>query len=129
MYFGSIFGVKRVIAENKITDNAKLSNFIAGTISGVLGTFFNIPWDVVKTRIQKTDLAPVGSSAPLGGSSASSAAGQNSVRIVPVLTSIVKEEGVKALWKGFVPKVARLGPGGGLMLVVYEWVADFLRGS
>ena len=31
---------------------------------------------------------------------------------------VAKEEGFEALYKGFVPKVLRLGPGGGILLVV-----------
>ena len=33
----------------------------------------------------------------------------------------------RALYKGFVPKVLRLGPGGGILLVVYTGVMDFFR--
>lgn len=47
---------------------------------------------------------------------------------------IAKEEGFKALYKGFVPKVLRLGPGisnliqgGGILLVVYDFVSGYLR--
>jgi len=32
-----------------------------------------------------------------------------------------------ALYKGFVPKVVRLGPGGGILLVVFEFVSKLLR--
>ena len=32
-----------------------------------------------------------------------------------------------ALWKGYVPKVVRLGPGGGILLVVYDWVSEWMR--
>lgn len=33
--------------------------------------------------------------------------------------TVAKEEGFAALYKGFLPKVLRLGPGGGILLVVY----------
>ena len=36
----------------------------------------------------------------------------------PSIALVAKEEGVGALYKGFVPKVLRLGPGGGILLVV-----------
>ena len=39
----------------------------------------------------------------------------------------MKEEGFSALYKGFLPKVLRLGPGGGILLVVYTGVMDFFR--
>ena len=33
---------------------------------------------------------------------------------------------LKALYKGFVPKVLRLGPGGGIMMIVFENVNSYL---
>lgn len=36
--------------------------------------------------------------------------------------TVAKEEGFAALYKGFLPKVLRLGPGGGILLVVYTGV-------
>jgi solute carrier family 25 2-oxodicarboxylate transporter 21 len=38
-----------------------------------------------------------------------------------------REEGFAALYKGFMPKVLRLGPGGGILLVVYTAVIDAFR--
>jgi hypothetical protein len=38
-----------------------------------------------------------------------------------------QQEGFLALYRGLLPKVMRLGPGGGIMLIVYESVYDFLR--
>lgn len=32
-----------------------------------------------------------------------------------------------ALYKGLLPKVLRLGPGGAIMLVVYEYAYNFLE--
>ena len=40
---------------------------------------------------------------------------------------IMREEGFSALYKGFVPKLLRLGPGGGILLVVFTGVTDFFR--
>lgn len=34
-----------------------------------------------------------------------------------------------ALYKGFTPKVLRLGPGGGILLVVFEVVTNFMRAN
>lgn len=44
-----------------------------------------------------------------------------------VISSIVKNEGFAGLYKGFVPKILRLGPGGGLMIVVFEFVASLIK--
>lgn len=32
-----------------------------------------------------------------------------------------------ALYKGFVPKVLRLGPGGGILLIVFEFITNKMR--
>jgi solute carrier family 25 (mitochondrial 2-oxodicarboxylate transporter), member 21 len=42
---------------------------------------------------------------------------------------VAREEGWRALYKGIVPKVMRLGPGGAIMLVVYDYVFEFLKES
>ncbi|RCN46014.1 hypothetical protein ANCCAN_07961 [Ancylostoma caninum] len=40
---------------------------------------------------------------------------------------IYKEEGFGALYKGLLPKVMRLGPGGAIMLLVYDYVYEWLK--
>ena len=45
----------------------------------------------------------------------------------PAVGTVAREEGFAALYKGFLPKVLRLGPGGGILLVVYTGVCDFFR--
>jgi solute carrier family 25 2-oxodicarboxylate transporter 21 len=43
-----------------------------------------------------------------------------------MLMHIYRTEGLRALYRGLVPKLLRLGPGGGLLLVVYEYVNRLL---
>jgi solute carrier family 25 2-oxodicarboxylate transporter 21 len=56
VYFGSIGWIKEspLMAMMKGADgkNEVTANFIAGVIGGTLGTLFNTPFDVVKTRVQ-----------------------------------------------------------------------------
>lgn len=40
---------------------------------------------------------------------------------------IMREEGPAALYKGFVPKVLRLAPGGGVLLLVVEFTLTAFR--
>ena len=40
---------------------------------------------------------------------------------------ILREEGPAALYKGFVPKVLRLAPGGGVLLLVVEFTLNVFR--
>jgi hypothetical protein len=43
------------------------------------------------------------------------------------LVTIFREEGAVALYKGFIPKVLRLAPGGGVLLLVVEATLDVFR--
>ncbi|KAG4305750.1 hypothetical protein PORY_000660 [Pneumocystis oryctolagi] len=105
-YFGVIFSVQDTIKKLDWKTNEKFNNFIAGTLGGITGTLLNTPFDVAKSRIQNTPKIP------------------NQIPkynwAIPSLWTIFKEEGFFALYKGFLPKVIRLGPGGGILLVVFD---------
>jgi solute carrier family 25 2-oxodicarboxylate transporter 21 len=103
-YFGSINYIKSILKGS--VDNQTSLSFISGVIGGTFGTLLNTPFDVVKTRVQNN----IYRGNTLGG-----------------LVFIAKREGARALWKGFVPKVLRLGPGGGIMLVMFDAVSDWIR--
>lgn len=54
---------------------------------------------------------------------------QSTTGPTPALVTIAREEGARALWKGFVPKVLRLAPGGGVLLLVVEFTLGTFRKS
>lgn len=114
-YFGCIFQVKALMPKpapgNK--SQAMFTDFTSGAIGGTVGTILNTPMDVVKSRIQN--------SPKLAGSV------PKYNWAWPGLATIMKEEGFAALYKGFLPKVLRLGPGGGVLLVVYTNVIEQFR--
>ncbi|KAH3682810.1 hypothetical protein WICPIJ_006216 [Wickerhamomyces pijperi] len=113
-YFGSIFQIRTLLPKPETNTQKTVNDLIAGAIGGTFGTILNTPFDVVKSRIQNTVLKP------------------GEVRkynwTLPSLALIYKEEGFAALYKGFLPKVLRLGPGGGILLVVFTTTMDFFRG-
>ncbi|KAI9296830.1 mitochondrial carrier [Neoconidiobolus thromboides FSU 785] len=109
-YFGVIHGVRAALPEAETKQGELARNFVAGAIGGTFGTAINTPFDVVKTRIQN-DTAVV----------------RKYNWAFPALGTVIKEEGFTALYKGFVPKVLRLGPGGGILLVVFDTVSNYLR--
>lgn len=112
-YFGCIFQVKSLMPPAE-TKSSKITNdIISGTIGGTVGTIINTPFDVAKSRIQN-------SSHVAGGVRKYNWAW-------PALSTIAKEEGFGALYKGFLPKVLRLGPGGGILLVVFTGMMDWFR--
>ncbi|KAH7068455.1 mitochondrial 2-oxodicarboxylate carrier protein-like protein [Paraphoma chrysanthemicola] len=115
-YFGCIFQVRARMPDPAASPNPgwqkTMNDLTAGFVGGVVGTTFNTPLDVVKSRIQ-------------------SVAKEAGVRqkyewAWPALAVIAKEEGLSALYKGYVAKILRFGPGGGVLLMVYSAVLDVL---
>ncbi|KAI9825480.1 MAG: hypothetical protein M1826_006976 [Phylliscum demangeonii] len=112
-YFGCIFQVRGLMGTADSKRQQIFNNLLSGAVGGTVGTILNTPMDVVKSRIQ------------------------NSPRIAgqrpkynwawPAVGTVMREEGFAALYKGFLPKVLRLGPGGGILLVVFTSVMEFFR--
>ncbi|KIL64347.1 hypothetical protein M378DRAFT_198456 [Amanita muscaria Koide BX008] len=112
-YFGSIFQVRTMLPKADTQQGQLLNNFISGSIGGFTGTLLNTPFDVVKSRIQGATKVP-GVKPKYSWS-------------YPALVIIAREEGFAALYKGFVPKVLRLAPGGGVLLLVVEFTLGIFR--
>uniref|UniRef100_A0A6M2DU45 Mitochondrial 2-oxoglutarate/malate carrier protein n=1 Tax=Xenopsylla cheopis TaxID=163159 RepID=A0A6M2DU45_XENCH len=70
-------------------------HFSASMISGLVTTAASMPVDIVKTRIQ--NMKTIDGKPEYNGG-------------LDVLNKVVKKEGFFALWKGFLPYYARLGP-------------------
>ncbi|XP_064920109.1 mitochondrial 2-oxodicarboxylate carrier isoform X3 [Columba livia] len=89
-----------------------LRKFGIGLVSGTIASIINIPFDVAKSRIQGPQPVP----------------GEIKYRTCfKTMATVYKEEGFLALYKGLVPKIMRLGPGGAVMLLVYEYVYAWLQ--
>jgi solute carrier family 25 (mitochondrial 2-oxodicarboxylate transporter), member 21 len=112
-YFGCIFQVRELIPKADTKRGQVINDLISGSIGGTVGTIINTPMDVVKSRIQNSPKV----------------AGQTLKYnwAWPAVATVAREEGFGALYKGFLPKVLRLGPGGGILLVVFTGVMDFFR--
>lgn len=107
-YFGSIFQIRSLLPKAESKSGELFNNFVSGSIGGAIGTALNTPFDVVKTRIQ------------LHGTGEWT---------FPALARVFRDEGVGALYKGFAPKVLRLAPGGGVLLLVVEALSSVFRKS
>lgn len=112
-YFGIIFQIRSLLPKAENKSQKTRNDLIAGTLGGTFGSLCSTPFDVIKSRIQNTAVVP----------------GQ--LRKYnwtwPSVFTVYTEEGFMALYKGFLPKVLRLGPGGGILLVVFTEVSDLLR--
>jgi len=115
MYFGTIWYMKKgplKIENEAFADRSKIimRNFACGFVGGILGTIVNNPFDVVVSRMRNVLPGEV-----------------SSYRwSIQSLGLIAKEEGVGALYKGFAPKVLRLGPGGGIMIMAFDIVKEIM---
>ncbi|KAF9455905.1 mitochondrial carrier domain-containing protein [Collybia nuda] len=112
-YFGCIFQVRTLLPKAETQQAQLMNNFISGAIGGFAGTLLNTPFDVVKSRIQGTTRVP--------------GVVPKYNWTYPALVTIFREEGPAALYKGFVPKVLRLAPGGGVLLLVVEFTLGVFR--
>lgn len=72
-------------------------HFCASMLSGFVTTVVSMPVDIAKTRIQNMKPDPVSGVRPYSGS-------------IDVLVKVSRQDGVLALWKGFMPYFFRLGP-------------------
>ncbi|KAB0799192.1 hypothetical protein PPYR_07072 [Photinus pyralis] len=110
-YFGIYNNLKAVLPPAKDPTGEFLKTVGCGFISGVIGSIANIPFDVAKSRIQGPQPVP----------------GQVKYKsLFGTLAIVYKEEGFGALYKGLLPKVLRLGPGGAIMIVVFDKVYGYL---
>lgn len=89
---------------------------LIGLISGAIGPFSNAPLDTIKTRLQKDKTVK--------------SAGEKTSswkRIASIGSTLIKEEGVAALYKGITPRVMRVAPGQAVTFTVYEFVRGHLE--
>lgn len=112
IYFGFYFNVKDAIPTSPDPTLEFLRKFTIGLVSGTISSCVNIPFDVAKSRIQGPQPVP----------------GEIKYRTCfQTMAVVYREEGYFALYKGLVPKIMRLGPGGAVMLLVYEYVSGWLQ--
>lgn len=81
--------------------------FVVGAFSGVVTVYSTMPIDTVKTRMQSLSASKYSST-------------------VNCFSTIFKEEGLKAFWKGATPRLGRLVLSGGIVFTIYENVLLYL---
>lgn len=85
-----------------------LKKVLLGFTAGSFGSILNIPFDVAKSRIQGPQKE-----------------GATYKTLGPTLFKIYHEEGILALYKGLIPKILRMGPGGAIMFLSFEYVYKY----
>ncbi|XP_066595317.1 mitochondrial glycine transporter-like isoform X2 [Prorops nasuta] len=89
-----------------VTTYPILKSFLAGSFSGTFSTILFQPLDLVKTRLQSTVKANVGSRKGM----------------FSTFVFIVQKENVFGLWKGMTPSITRVIPGVGLYFSSLHWL-------
>eukprot|EP01059_Diplonema_ambulator_P027805 TRINITY_DN46487_c0_g1_i1.p1 TRINITY_DN46487_c0_g1~~TRINITY_DN46487_c0_g1_i1.p1 ORF type:complete len:335 (+),score=87.65 TRINITY_DN46487_c0_g1_i1:59-1006(+) len=96
----------------------RTSAVVGGFLAGTLGAVINTPGDVVRTNVQKQEMAkwlsPPASGVPKYSFGPSYVWSGVTVS-VDVANQIVRTSGVGGLWKGFMFKTVHLGGGGALL--------------
>ncbi|KAK0121936.1 hypothetical protein ONS95_010210 [Cadophora gregata] len=82
---------------------------VAGAGAGLVTVYATMPMDNVKTRLQA-----IGASEKYSGS-------------FDCVRTVVREEGVQALWKGTSPRLVRLTISGAISFAIYEQVLEWTR--
>jgi solute carrier family 25 2-oxodicarboxylate transporter 21 len=106
VYFGSMWEMKGFLPQSDHHLVSLATTLVSGFIGGVIATTVNCPLDVAKSRIQSQ---------------------RHEVGVVlkyqstfPSLYTIFKEEGAVAIYKGYTPKVLRMGVGGAIAMAAFE---------
>jgi Mitochondrial carrier protein len=112
IYFGLIFSAQQKLPRRASAAADAAQNLALGGVAGALTCFPKAPFDVIKSRIQ----------AELPASTAGGVAryAVYSGGVVQGLRHVASTEGVRALWKGMVPMMARMFIGMGVSFAAFD---------
>ncbi|XP_048737155.1 mitochondrial 2-oxodicarboxylate carrier-like isoform X2 [Ostrea edulis] len=112
IYFGFYHNVRDLLPQAETHGLEIARKLLIGFVSGTIASCVNIPFDVAKSRIQGPQPVP----------------GQIKYRTcLATIATVYREEGYLALYKGLLPKILRLGPGGAIMLLVNEYAFEWMK--
>ena len=101
-----------IVSYGKMDAESSSTHIVASALSGFVASAVGCPFDVIKTRVMNHNVIEEGAITPL-----------------QVAAKTIKTEGATALFKGFVPTLARLGPWQVMWLTFYEKLCIQLTGA
>ncbi|XP_009399405.2 mitochondrial carnitine/acylcarnitine carrier-like protein [Musa acuminata AAA Group] len=114
---GQMEGLLRSEPGAPLTVNQQM---VCGAVAGVAVSILACPTELIKCRLQ--------AQSALAGSAASYAAAKNGGPM-DVAKHVVREAGVRGLFKGMVPTLAREVPGNAVLFGVYEALKQYFAGG
>ena len=93
---------------------AKTALFGCGAVAGTVGQCVSYPIDTVRRRLQVQGFGPAAAAYHYGHS------------IAATMKTIVKEEGVRGLYKGMTANLAKVAPAVSISFVTYEYMRELL---
>jgi solute carrier family 25 citrate transporter 1 len=100
---------KNVMVDNPSKDKLSPAQALGGgMLAGLVGCLGNTPVDVLKSRMQGLEASRYES-------------------LLHCATTMVKEEGPMSLYKGLLPRMARVLPGQGIIFASYSIISDSLK--
>lgn len=112
LYWYSYENIKKRLLDGSLADtqNVFMISFASGALSGSLAASLTVPFDVVKTRMQ-VEMERNGTRQ----------------RALGVFKDIVREEGVRGLFAGIAPRVAKVTPACAIMISSYEIIKRYFE--
>lgn len=120
-YFAAFHETKKFAPKGTSRFQQICWDLLSGFVAGCAAATANNPFDVVKTRQQVVAASALSSHA----AGQEFACGPTSVASVAM--ELVRRDGWAGLYKGYIAKVARLGPGSALIFCTYEQVMSLFH--
>lgn len=105
-----------VIKQNLIFDSLFFESFISGFSAGAIATVITHPMDVIKTRRQIAL-----------GEKVLGVPNSTAMNTMGVLREILTNNGLKGLFSGLLPRLAKIGPACAIMISSYEFGKRFFH--
>ncbi|OWB56430.1 hypothetical protein B5S28_g2331 [[Candida] boidinii] len=113
--------------ENLQAELKMSEKLLCGAISGVVTSFILTPIELLKCKLQVDNLERQKNINSNTTSNNNNNNNNNSGKLIPLIKSIYKEQGLKGLWKGQIPTCIREAGGSAAWFGCYEYALEVFR--
>ncbi|XP_049871039.1 probable mitochondrial glutathione transporter SLC25A40 [Pectinophora gossypiella] len=119
IYWTTFESVKRKYNKPDSEKNTFLFNFFCGSVAGSIAAFVTLPFDVVKTH-QQIELGEKEIYAESKGK-------QRASNMHDIVRNIYKNNGIKGLFTGLLPRIFKVAPACAIMIATFEYGKQFFQ--